>query len=99
MQDAFAVDLPVGEDLGRDRALPARSARATAEVVNSFMFDASGRWRRAARAQTGLPVLGVDDVEAAGLAAATQQSAPQRLCRAPPSPRCGTRNLGRKNRN
>ena len=41
------------------------------------MFEASGRWRRAARAQTGLPVFGVDDEKAARLAAAAHQAPPQ----------------------
>ena len=55
------------------------------EVVNSFMFEASGRGRPAARAQRALPERRIDDEEAARAASAAQQLRPQALAEGPPA--------------
>ena len=78
MEDAVVVDLAVGEDPGRDLASGPKRESAVA-VVKIFMFEASGRWRRAARAQSALPVLASTTKRPLAPAAAAQQPGAQLL--------------------
>ena len=55
MEDAVGVDRAVAEDLGRD-PVSGPSLESAVAVVNSFMFEASGRERPGAAAQSDLPV-------------------------------------------